>query len=141
MLLCALLSPVAEGQGEWAEEFGAKDHTHMLRKPSKPGATEPPAPEHTTRRTTADVLTLPDPLRQLAIWMLRQNAVSLEEVVAYLGQEIEQVRSLLDTLVVQGFAHVQNADSVPQYRMRLVSRQQRRQLAGELWQTLSEKLK
>jgi len=88
----------------------------------------------------ADVLTLPDPLRQLATWMLRQNAVSFEEVVAHLGQETDQVRSLLDTLVAQGFTQVQAQQGVPQYRMCLLSRQ-RRQSALDLWQTLDEKLK
>jgi DNA-binding IclR family transcriptional regulator len=112
----------------------------MPRKPVRPLPAEPPAPEPTTSRTMADVLTLPDPLRQLAIWRLRQDAVSLEEVVAHLGQETEQARSLLDTLVVQGFAQVQNHDGVPRYRMSLLSRQ-RRQPARELWQTLGEKLK
>jgi DNA-binding IclR family transcriptional regulator len=88
----------------------------------------------------ADVLALPDPLRQLATWMLRQDAVSLEKVVAHLGQETEQVRALLDTLVVEGFAQVQNHDGEPQYRMSLVSRQ-RCHPARDLWQTLDEKLK
>ena len=93
-----------------------------------------------TGRTMADVLALPDPLRQLATWMLRQDAVSLEKAVAHLGQETEQVRALLDTLVVEGFAQVQNHDGVPQYRMSLVSRP-RRHPARDLWQTLNEKLK
>ena len=112
----------------------------MPRKPINPGSAEPSVQEHTAGRTMADVLTLPDPLRQLATWMLRQEAVSLEEVVAHLGQETDQVRSLLDTLVAQGFTQVQDRQGVPQYRMRLLSRQ-RRQPTLDLWQTLDEKLK
>jgi predicted ArsR family transcriptional regulator len=112
----------------------------MPRKPVRPLPAEPPAPEPTTSRTMADVLTLPDPLRQLATWMLRQDAVSLEEVVAHLGQETEQARALLDTLVAQDLMQVQDRQGVPQYRMCLLSRQ-RRQPARELWQTLGEKLK
>ena len=88
----------------------------------------------------ADVVALPDPLRQLATWMLRQDPVSREKVVAHLGQETEQVRALLDTLVVEGFAHVQHHEGVPQYRLSLVSRP-RRHPARDLWQTLNEKLK
>jgi DNA-binding IclR family transcriptional regulator len=88
----------------------------------------------------ADVLTLPDLLRQLATWMLRQNAVGLEEVAAHLGQETDQVRSLLDTLVVQGFTQVQDRQGVPRYRMCLLSRR-RRQPALDLWQPLDKKLK
>ena len=112
----------------------------MPRKPINPVAAQHPAQEHTAGRTMADVLTLPDLLRQLATWMLRQEAVSLEEVVAHLGQETEQVCSLLDTLVAQGFTQVQDQHGVPQYRMCLLSRQ-RRQAALDLWQTLDEKLK
>jgi predicted ArsR family transcriptional regulator len=112
----------------------------MPRKPINPESAQQPVQAHTASRTMADVLTLPDPLRQLAIWMLRQDAVSLEEVVAHLGQETEQARALLDTLVAQDLMQVQDRQGVPQYRMCLLSRQ-RRQPARELWQTLGEKLK
>ena len=111
----------------------------MSRKPGNPVSAQHAAQAHATGRTMADVLTLPDPLRRLATWMLRQKVVSLEEVVAHLGQETDQVRSLLETLVGQGFAQVHNQDSVPRYRMRLLSRQ-RRQPTRDLWQTLSKKL-
>ncbi len=112
----------------------------MPRKPVRPVAAEQPVQEHPASRTMADVLALPDPLRQLATWMLRQNAVSLEEVAAHLGQETDQVRVLLDTLVVQGFTQAQDRQGVPQYRMCLLSRQ-RRQPSLDLWQNLDEKLK
>ena len=58
----------------------------MPRKPVNPGSAEPSTQERTAGRTMADVLALPDPLRQLATWMLRQDAVSLEKVVAHLGR-------------------------------------------------------
>jgi hypothetical protein len=48
----------------------------MPRKPVTPGAAEPSAPARPAGRTMAEVLALPDPLRQLATWMLRQDAVA-----------------------------------------------------------------
>jgi len=112
----------------------------MPRKPVNPGLAEPPGQERAASRTMADVLTLPDPLRQLATWMLRQGPVSLEEVAAHLGQETAEVRALLETLVAQGVTQVHDRQGVPQYRMRLFSRP-RRQPTRDLWQTLDEKLK
>jgi hypothetical protein len=70
----------------------------------------------------ADVLALPDDLRQLFTWMRRQGDVSPEDVVAHTGQDADSAASLLATLVAQGFIQeVESAEGI-RYRPHLSAR-------------------
>ncbi len=91
----------------------------------------------------ADVLTLPDSLRHLINWMMRQGEVSLAEVVAQIGQGEEVGRALLEDLVEQGFVQEVGGRGGParsgetRYRIRFAARRGR-QLPDEIWQALDE---
>ena len=70
----------------------------------------------------ADVLALPDDLRQLFTWMRRQGDVSRDDVVAHAGQDADIAASLLATLVAQGFIQRVEGAEGTRYRSRLSSR-------------------
>jgi hypothetical protein len=77
-------------------------------------------------RSMADVLALPDDLRQLFTWMRRQGDVSRDDVVAHAGQDADVAASLLATLLTRGFIQqVEGAEGI-RYRPRLSSRPPRR---------------
>ncbi len=86
----------------------------------------------------ADALTLPDPLRRLVKWMMRQGEVSLAAVAAHTGQDEGMARTMLDTLLNQDFAQAIETEGGPRYRIRLALRR-RRQVSEEIWQALDAK--
>jgi hypothetical protein len=70
-------------------------------------------------RSMADVLALPDDLRQLFTWMRRQGEVSQDDIVAHADQGADVAASLLAALVAQGFVQpVEGAEPI-RYRPRL----------------------
>ena len=73
----------------------------------------------------ADVLALPDDLRQLFTWVRRQGEVGLGDVVAHTGRAEDVANTMLTSLVEQHF--MQQVDSVDglRYRPRLSSRPSR----------------
>ena len=86
----------------------------------------------------ADVLTLPDDQRRLFNWMLRQEEVSLEQVIAYLNQGEPAARDLLAELVGKFFVReIKNGDE-SRYRVRLAPKRGR-EVPLNIWQALSEK--
>ena len=92
-------------------------------QPAQSDASAPP--RAAPGRTMADVLALPDDLRQLFTWMRRQGAVSRDDVVAHAGQDADVAATLLATLVGQGFIQqVEGAEGI-RYRPRLSSRSPR----------------
>ena len=111
----------------------------MSKQPAERLPTENDVPQHVTQRTMADVLALPDALRQLVTWMMRHDAVTLAEVAAHTGQETAAVHPMLDSLVAQGFVQLQDSAGTPHYRLCLVARRPR-QAATNLWTTLGKKL-
>ena len=76
-------------------------------------------------RSMADVLALPDDLRQLFTWVRRQGEVGLGDVVAHTGRAEDVASTMLTALVEQHF--MQQIDSVDgrRYRPRLSSRPSR----------------
>jgi hypothetical protein len=89
--------------------------------------------------TMADILSLPDTLRELVNWMLRQDVVSLQAVTAQLGQDETTTRSTLTTLVDKGFVREMHIRGAPHYKVRITSRA-RRAVPPNLWAALDEKL-
>jgi predicted ArsR family transcriptional regulator len=86
----------------------------------------------------ADVLDLPDPLRGLVNWMLRQAEVGLDDVAAYLQHDEDAARATLATLADKGFVRVMEVRGQPRYRVRLAAKRGR-ELPTNLWQVLDDK--
>lgn len=82
-----------------------------------------------------EALALPDALRQLVTWMMRQGDVSLADAMRHTAQDEGTTRTMLNTLVKQGFVQAMEADGGPTYRIRLAVRRGRK-IAEEIWQAL-----
>lgn len=86
----------------------------------------------------ADVLDLPDPLRSLVNWMIRQGEVGFADVVAYLQQDAEVTRTMMATLVEKGFVREIEIRGQTRYRVRLAAKRGR-ELPTDLWHALDDK--
>jgi amino acid permease len=84
-----------------------------------------------------DLLELPDAMRRLVTWLMRQGEVSLPAVVAHSGQEEGVVRAMLDNLVGQGLVREIRRNGAPCYRAHLALRRGR-QLPDNIWHALDE---
>ena len=85
----------------------------------------------------ADVLTLPDPSRQLINWMMRQGEVSLAEVAAHSGQDEEVARAMLEELAEQGFVREIAVEGEIHYRPQFAPKRGH-QLPEHIWQALEK---
>ena len=85
----------------------------------------------------ADILVLPDPLRQLINWMMRQREVSLAEVAAHIGQDERVAHTMLAELTEQGFVREIEVGDEVRYRTQHAARRGR-QLPEEIWQALEK---
>jgi amino acid permease len=94
-----------------------------------------------------DALVLPDSLRVLVNWMMRREEVSFAEVVAHIGQDETVARTMLDTLMEQGFvremkpvlSEAEGVEGASRYRVRFAPRRGR-QLPEDIWQALGEEV-
>jgi hypothetical protein len=86
-----------------------------------------------------DLLTLPEPQASLLKWMIRQEAVALGEVVAFLGGDEGQARPVLADLLDRGWVREIEMRGIVQYRVRLAPKRGRA-LPANLWQALSDKV-
>ena len=87
----------------------------------------------------ADVLSLPDGLRKLFNWMLKQKKdVSLSEVLAFTGQSDAEARQMLAELVEKGFVREIPVKPEHRYRVRLAPKAGK-DIPLNLWDTLGEK--
>jgi predicted transcriptional regulator len=88
----------------------------------------------------ADVFVLSDSQRQILTWMTRegstgQETVSLAQVATHTGQSEAVVRTMLNTLVEQGFVQELEGGGETRYQPRLAARRGR-QLTEDIWQAL-----
>ncbi|UCC64125.1 MAG: hypothetical protein JSV36_03440, partial [Anaerolineae bacterium] len=88
----------------------------------------------------ADVLARPDSQRQILTWMTRegitgQETVSLADVMTHTGQPEAAARTMLNTLVEQGFIQELKGEGETRYQPRLAARRGR-QLTEDIWQAL-----
>ncbi len=83
----------------------------------------------------AEALALPDALRQLVTWMMRQGDVGLADVMRHTAQDESSTRTMLNTLVKQGFVQATEAHGGSSYRVRLALRRGRK-IAEDIWQAL-----
>jgi len=97
------------------------------------------ARERSPGLSMADLLTLPEPQGGLLKWMIRQGQVSLAEVIAFLGQDEEQARGVLDDLCQAAFVRPIEIRGVTHYRVRLAPKRGRA-LPANLWQALNDKV-
>jgi len=86
----------------------------------------------------ADVLSLPDSLRQIVNWIIRsqQKEVTVTDVAAHIGETEEVAYTRLESLVAQGFLRKLDAEDGQSYQLRLVSKQAKRQVPSKIWQAL-----
>jgi len=87
--------------------------------------------------TMADVLELPQEMRHLTTWMMRQREVTLAEAMRYMGQSETELRPALRFLVDKGFATEVEVDGQAHYRIRMLLKQNR-QVSIDLWATLQK---
>lgn len=104
---------------------------------SNPPSPDLDAPELSAGLRPSDLLVLPEPQSSVLTWMMRREAVTFAEVMAFLGQEEEQTRTLLDDLCGKGFVRDAEVGGVTQYRVRLSSRPGRAR-PSNLWEVLGE---
>ncbi len=86
----------------------------------------------------ADVLDLPDDLRRLFNWMMRQEEVGLADVAAYLKKDEPSARKLLADLVERCFIREIHVGGELRYRVRLAPKRGR-EVPLNIWQALGEK--
>ncbi|MDA8333475.1 MAG: NHLP bacteriocin export ABC transporter permease/ATPase subunit [Peptococcaceae bacterium] len=86
-----------------------------------------------TGRSVTDLLALPESQRRLVQWLMRSDGATLAETAAEDGQSEDEVRSLLDSLVEQGFVQQEGDGGELRFRARLGARTGRR-LSSQIWQ-------
>jgi predicted transcriptional regulator len=86
----------------------------------------------------ADVLSLPDELRKLFNWMMRQEEVSIDDVVTHLGNDESTVQRTLSSLVEKGFIRQMEVKGQFRYKVRLAPKRGR-EVPLNIWQALDEK--
>ena len=92
----------------------------------------------TTSLSMADVLELPDPLRQLVTWMMRRESSDLTGIAEHLGQDEDAARQAVTELADRGFVtEVEAGDGGEEYRARPAGRQKRR-APRDLWGALDD---
>jgi hypothetical protein len=89
--------------------------------------------------TMADILALPDDLRKLVNWMLRQEDVTLQQLAAHVEHDEATTRAMVAGLVASGMVRELPLNGEPRYRVRLAPKQ-RRELPADLWRALDQKL-
>ncbi len=88
--------------------------------------------------TMADVLELPEPLRRLVNWMMRETEVTLTQVAEFTSQSEDDTRRTLAGLIEKGFVREIPVKPVPRYRVRL-GRKRGQDIPLNLWDKLGEK--
>ncbi len=97
------------------------------------------AREKTPGITIADILDLPDSLRDLINWMMREVEVSLPELAAHLGKDEPSARAMLATLLDKGFVREIEMKGKLTYRVRLAPKR-KITMPANLWKALDDKI-
>jgi hypothetical protein len=85
----------------------------------------------------ADVLLLPDALREFITWIMRENTVGLSDVAAYAGQDEAATASLLTDFVKQGLLGEIDIRGERRYQVQLAP-ERKRKPSLDLWHMLDE---
>lgn len=86
----------------------------------------------------ADILDLPDPLRRLMNWLMRQDEPGLADVASFINEDEAKTRAMLDELCEKGFVRELQISGKLYYRVRL-ARRRKSQLSLDIWQALETK--
>jgi predicted ArsR family transcriptional regulator len=78
--------------------------------------------------TMADILTLPDELRTIVIWLMQQREAELPELAAFAEQDEAITRTHIAELVARGFVQEMQSQGEGQtrYQVRLATRRARK---------------
>jgi len=95
------------------------------------------APKLSAGLQPSDLLALPEPQSNVLIWMLRREAGTFVEVLAFLGRGERETHALLAGLHDRGFMHEIELRGERRYRVHMASKR-RRALSPILWYTLDE---
>ncbi len=87
----------------------------------------------------ADILELPESLRALINWMMRQEDVTLQEISAYLQQDQTHACAMLGELVEKGFVREVPIKGEQRYRVRLAPKR-KKDIPSDLWKALDDKI-
>ncbi len=96
------------------------------------------ARERVQNLTMTDIFTLPEPLRTVISWIVREREVSFPDLMAHLGQDETRARALLTALVEKGLVQELNRDGELSYRVRVVTKP-KRQVSADLLRALEDK--
>jgi hypothetical protein len=96
------------------------------------------AREKTPGLDMAEILDLPDNLRSMINWMLRETYVDLAQVTAHLGHDEQNAHAMLDTLLDKGYIREIDMKGRVQYRVRLKPKR-KHNMPSNLWKALDDK--
>jgi hypothetical protein len=97
------------------------------------------AREKTPGLSMTEIITLPDPLRRLINWMIRERQVELEAAAAYFGQDVPVVEAMLTDMIEKGYVtRLEMRDKV-YYRVRLAPKRGR-EIPLNIWQSLDDRV-
>lgn len=86
-----------------------------------------------------DVLDMPEALRDLLQWMMRQEYAFASDAAAHAGKNEAAVRGLIAPLIENGNVVEFELKGKPAFRVRL-ARKRGRDLPADLWQALNDKI-
>ncbi len=86
-----------------------------------------------------DMLEMPDALRDLLQWMMKQDHVPASDIAARLGKDPAGVRTMLEPLIEKGQVVEFEIKSKLAYRVRLAAKR-KRDVPSDIWQALNDKI-
>jgi hypothetical protein len=89
--------------------------------------------------TMADVLGLPDDVRRLITWLIRERTVDMEDLIRFMGSDEAVVRTLLDDLVEKGYVREFERRGAHCVQVRLAPKRGST-MSDSLWQAIDEKV-
>ncbi|MBN1487051.1 MAG: hypothetical protein JW981_05370 [Anaerolineae bacterium] len=95
------------------------------------------AQEKAAGLSMADVLALPDPLRNLVNWMIREQQVELTEIMEYADQDRNATASMLESLLEKGLVSKNERQGKVYYRIRLAPKR-RREIPLNIWESMEK---
>ena len=85
-----------------------------------------------------NILELPDDLRGIITWMLRETHVDLPQITARMGKDEAAARAMIDSLLDQGYVREIDIKGQVQYRVRLKPKR-KVNMPSNLWKALEDK--
>jgi hypothetical protein len=85
-----------------------------------------------------NILDLPDDLREIITWMLRESHVDLPQMTAHLGKDEAAARAMIDSLLEQGYVREIDIKGEVEYRVRLKPKR-KVNMPSNLWKALEDR--